>query len=150
MASDDRKKGGRPPEDGHPPATSPFALHLAAVIEAYLDGKTTDEIRARIEGWGCSDAEAALLLLKAEEKFRQLAATKADVELGKALAQLAGLWETATTMGDVRAALAVRKEMSVLLNLTPGQAKRAGAAVDGSVDPLDSEIRRLETELKVS
>lgn len=126
------------------PATP--AERAEAVMTMLVRGATDEQATATALEWGATPAEAAGYLAGAAARFQKIAQTVADVERGKALAQLLDLYARTVKNSDYARALQVRKEMSTLLGLTAAAPKQAKPAHD----PLADEIDRLEKELGVS
>jgi hypothetical protein len=122
------------------------AERAAAVLTMLVRGATDDQATEAAREWGATPAEAAAYLAAAAARFQKIAQTVADVERGKALAQLLDLYARTVKNSDYARALQVRKEMSTLLGLTAAAPKQAKPAHD----PLADEIERLEKELGVS
>lgn len=118
----------------------------AAVLTAIVRGATEQQAVGLALEWGATPAEAAGYVEQAHAAFLALARTSADVERGKALAQLLDLYARTYRNSDYQRALAVRKELSAVLGITAPAPKPAKP----ERDPLADEIGRLERELGVS
>lgn len=118
----------------------------AAILTALVRGATEQQAVALALEWGATPAEATGYVEQAHAAFLALARTSADLERGKALAQLLDLYAKTYRNSDYQRALAVRKEMSTLLGITAPAPK----AAKPERDPLSDEIERLEKELGVS
>ena len=126
------------------PATP--AERAAAVLTMLVRGATEQQALAAVLEWEATPAEAAGYVEQAHGVFRKLAQTSADVERGKAAAQLLDLYAKTYKNSDYQRALAVRKELSALLGIVAPAPKQAKP----ERDPLADEIDRLEKELGVS
>ena len=118
----------------------------AAVLTALTRGATEQQALALAVEWGATPAEAAAHIEQAHAAFLALARTSADLERGKALAQLLDLYARTYRNSDYQRALAVRKELSAVLGIAAPAPKPAKP----ERDPLADEIDRLEKELGVS
>lgn len=122
------------------------AERTEAVFTMLVRGATEEQTLAAAAEWGATPEEAVGYHAAALARFRKLSDVLADVERGKALAQLLDLYARCIKNSDYARALAVRKEMSALLGIGAPTAKPPKPAHD----PLADEIEKLEKELNVS
>ena len=121
------------------------AERAAAVLTALVRGATEKQALAVALEWGATPPEAVGYVEQAHQAFRALARTDAEIERGKALAQLLDLYARTLKNSDYARALAVRKELSGLVGIVA-----APKPTKPERDPLADEIERLEKELGVS
>ena len=98
---------------------------LAGIITSLISRRDPAEAKARLIAEGKSKQTAASLVKEAQKRIALAADHDLKEELGRARIQLDELFDSALLNGDLKTALATRKELSKILHLYEGSAASA-------------------------
>lgn len=98
---------------------------LAGIITSLISRRDPAEAKARLIAEGKSKHTAASLVKEAQKRIALAADHDLKEELGRARIQLDELFDSALCSGDLKTALATRKELSKILHLYEGSAASA-------------------------
>lgn len=118
MPSAKKKPTNRKRKPSQKPTNAELKRRVKAVYKLLLQGKPrADILEHAVETWGVAVSTTDTYIASATKIFNERVETEQEIAFGVALARLHDLFNRSMGLQDVKAALAVQKELNTLLDL---------------------------------